>query len=415
MKNGFMLSPFVLTLCLLFTLTWSVAAQNPDQPPVENYMSERARAMLLVEQRKMIEALPILEKLHAANPKDRQVMEALASAVFVNSVTLTDAEARKQARRRARAIAVRLQEQQGEVSNLMKMLLELPEDGSEPAGFSSRKEVDEAMKEGEAAFARGDFKKALAAYERALKLDPQQYYAALFIGDVYFKQERMDQAGEWFAKAIAINPDLETAHRYWGDALMKSGKKNEARDKFIDAIIAEPYTRTAWVGLIQWGEHHNVQLAHPRMDIPVSVERSEKDKNTINLNLMIGDSDKKDGSFAWVAYSMSRAHWKMDDKKFKEAFPNEKQYRHSLTEEVGALRLAADTLLDRMKDGEVKEVSLTPSLANLLRLHKAGLLEAFVLLAKPDAGIAQDYEAYRKNHRDRLRQYLTDYVTAGSR
>ena len=42
----------------------------------------------------------------------------------------------------------------------------------------------------------------------------------------------------------------------------------------------------------------------------------------------------------------------------------------------------------------------------------AGLLEAYVLLAKPDAGIARDYVEYRKNNRDKLRRYMNEYVTS---
>ena len=43
------------------------------------------------------------------------------------------------------------------------------------------------MHEGEAAFAKGEFPKAIEMYQRALLLDPNLYEAALFTGDVYFK------------------------------------------------------------------------------------------------------------------------------------------------------------------------------------------------------------------------------------
>jgi hypothetical protein len=191
---------------------------------------------------------------------------------------------------------------------------------------------------------------------------------------------------------------------------MKSGKKNEARDKFIDAIIAEPYTRTAWVGLIQWGQHHNVQLAHPRVDTASDVS-SENGKTNITLDMNM--PGKNDGSESWLVYGITRAAWM--NEKFAKEFPNEKKYRHSLREEIDTLSTVVSLAEAKLKEGKLKEKSLDVSITNLLKLKNAGLLEAFVLLAKPDAGIAQDYEAYRKNHRDRLRQYLTDYVTAGSR
>ncbi|HZS09822.1 MAG TPA: tetratricopeptide repeat protein [Blastocatellia bacterium] len=394
---------------LLLGLSLPAPAQE-----MENYMSRRARAMSLVQQDKMIEALPLLDKLHTVNPKDLIVLEALAAATLMNVQTLDDATARKQARLRARELALRAKEQ-GIDSDLIQTILEsLPPSGEDPPGFSERKEVNEALHEAEAAFVNGNFARALELYEKALKLDPKSYEAALFTGNVYYKQGKYDLAGAWFARAIAINPDRETAYRYWGDCLMKAGKPDEARGKFMDAVIAEPYDRRSWMGLIQWGQVSKVQLANPRIEIPASVKRGEKDKTTINLNVIAGDNDKKDGSFAWLSYSLSRAVW-MGEKKFREAYPNEKAYRHSLREEAESLRLAAQTLLDRMKDGEVKEQALTVSLANLLKLHRAGLIEAYVLIAMPDAGIAQDYEAYRKEHRDKLCQYLADYVAPVSR
>ena len=52
-------------------------------------------------------------------------------------------------------------------------------------------------------------------------------------------------------------------------------------------------------------------------------------------------------------------------------------------------------------------------LGRLVKLHDEGLVEAFVLLARPNQGIAQDYDAYRKANRDKLRRYMTEYVAAG--
>jgi hypothetical protein len=119
---------------------------------------------------------------------------------------------------------------------------------------------------------------------------------------------------------------------------------------------------------------------------------------------------KKDGTSGWMFYGISRALW-MNEKFLKE-YPNEKTYRHSLREEMDALRGVIEAARNETKDSKEKS-KLDPSIANLIKLHDAGLLEAFVLLAKPDAGIAQDYPEYRKNNRDKLRRYLTDYVTSG--
>lgn len=394
------------SLLLAMAGGWASVAAQTD----EEYKAMRAEAMALYEQHRMAEAVPILEKLHAANPKDVGVLSRLAFATFSNSATMQDATARKQARVRARELAVKAKEL-GETGSLIQGIIDIPPDGGE-VSFSNRKEVEAAMRDGEAAFARGDFKQALAAYERALQLDPRQYEAALFIGDVYFKQQKATPAGEWFAKAVAIRPDRETAYRYWGDALMMDGKSDQARDKFIDAVIAEPYSRTSRVGLIQWGQRTGVQLAHPRVDVPTSVSQSAgKDgKNETNITLnadLLGG--KKDGTSGWMFYGITRALW-MNEKFLKE-YPNEKEYRHSLREETEALRLVIEAGKNDIKDSKGK-AKLDPSVANLVKLDDAGLLEAYILLAKPDAGIARDYEEYRKANRAKLRQYLLEYVVA---
>ena len=86
------------------------------------------------------------------------------------------------------------------------------------------------------------------------------------------------------------------------------------------------------------------------------------------------------------------------NEKFRATFPNEKEYRHSLPEEADALTAVALTVTETAMGGEVKDADV--SITNLLALYKAELIEPFVLLATPDAGIAQDYNNYRKSNRE---------------
>ena len=46
----------------------------------------------------------------------------------------------------------------------------------------------------------------------------------------------------------------------------------------------------------------------------------------------------------------------------------------------------------------------------LLKLKESGLLEAYVLISRPDNGIAQDYAPYRAEHRDKLIQYISEWI-----
>lgn len=393
-----MLRASLQILCtLILALSVTVVAQD----------DERSRAFQLYKDAKYVEALPLFEKLAAANPQDVAVIHNLGMLVFTQSAYLKDPAARKQARKRGRDLLVQAQKLGAEDPILSALIAGVPPDGGEDTSFSAKKEVDEAMKEGEGAFAKGEFAKALEMYQRALLLDPTLYEAALYIGDVYFKSADQPKAGDWFARAIAINPNRETAYRYWGDSLVKQGRLTEAGEKFVEAYLAEPYSRLSRAGFLNWGTKAHLELAHPALNIPTDV--TSKDKNTTTITIdesILNKNDKSGAPAAWMAYGIIRASWQTE---FVKQYPNEKQYRHSLKEEAAALRGA----LEAVKNQKLDPKSIDPSLQVLQKLESEGLLESFVLLALPDAGIAQDFQEYRKGNLEKLRRYVKTYVLTG--
>jgi tetratricopeptide (TPR) repeat protein len=368
----------------------------------KDYDTKRARAFQLFDQNKLVDALSILEDLASQKPMDAAVLSHLGMCIVAKAATLEDPEARKRERVRARTLLQRAKEL-GDQSRLTQVILdEIPADGTVPP-FSQRKDVEDAMREGEAEFAKGDFENAKAAYGRALVLDPKQYEAALFTGDVYFKLRQMDQAQVWFERAVQIDPDRETAYRYWGDALMGLGRTGEARSKYIEAVIAEPYNPTAWGQLAAWAQTQQLRLSPPVIQSPHQVTVKN---GTPNIAIDAKSITQNDGTLNWLVYEITCANWKQD--LFAKAFPEEKVYRHSLPEEAAALRKVAEAVNRDLKAGKVQ--SLEPSLATLVKLDEEGLLEAYILLNRADQGIARDYAGYRKAHRDQLRRYLDEYV-----
>ncbi len=398
-----------ISLGMVVALACSVVMSAPAQDP-----SDRQRALELYEANNLVAALPLLERVAAANPSDPVILSRLGFTLYANSFDVKDAALRQKMRERARTTLLRSQSL-GDNSNLTRMALDAlsAPDGTQ-VPFSNIKAAELAIREGEAAFMRGDMDKAIAAYKRALESDPQLYDAAVYAGDAEYKQAHnstdpqyrsvhFDAAGIWFARAIAINPDRETAYRYWGDALEAQGKINEARDKFVDAIIAQPYTRNSFVGLTQWAGRHQVALGHPKIEPPNST-RNENGKTTLSIDPKTLNSN--DGSNNWLMYDLTRIAWSKAD--FFKNYSEEKIYRHSLKEETAALRMVAEAAARDLKSGRVK--ALETSLANLIKLNDTGLLEAFVLFARPDEGIGRDYAAYRRDNREKLRRYWLEVV-----
>src|SRR5437870_4845523 len=321
--------PVRITLLVLAALAFSL---GPFTTTLAAQDADRERALALYEASNYLEALPLLEKLAAANPNDIVILSRLGFALYASGTTVKDPADRQRILARAREVLERSQAA-GDDSNLTKIALEGLRAGNTGEGsFSKIRQAEAAMREGEDAFVRGDLDKALAAYQRALSFDPHLYEAALYAGDMEFKKgynstdaqfrsNAFDRAGAWFANAIAI-----------------------------DAKSGSPYY--------------------------------------------------------WSFYDLTRATYKTA--RFPKEYPDEKEYRHSLKEEATALRIVAEAAAKDLKEGKAR--SLDDSLNTLIKLNDAGLLEAYVLFARPDRGIARDYASYRKANRDKLHRYWLEVV-----
>jgi len=66
----------------------------------------------------------------------------------------------------------------------------------------------------------------------------------------------------------------------------------------------------------------------------------------------------------------TRSQWIKE--KFAKEFPGEKDYRHSLREEVEALGVVATTISESVKNGKMKEKDLEPSIATVALVTALG-------------------------------------------
>jgi len=401
-------SLLIVPLALAGLLPAQTTSQSPAQPAAQSAPSsaasspdpERQHALELFNAGNFVEAMPRFEKLAADYPEDSTIKANWAFSISAYAATLSDPELRKKARIRARSIAQQAQIQ-GNKGPTVQIILQIPEDGSEPS-FSDRKDVDDAMKAAEADFARGDLDKARTGYLHALLLDPKNYAAALFVGDAYFKQHVNGSAGEWFARAVQIDPNRETANRYWGDALQAMDKNEEARGKYISAIIAEPFSRLSWSGLAQWSQHNKARLNWVRLQDKVTLTQEGT-----KFNVSLDPSLAKDSAsaLAWTAYGTTRVTWKGG---FSSRFPKEAKYRRTLQEELECLTAMVNAVREQKDPSKLRD--LDPAIQSIVKIQEAGFLEPFVFFNRQDNEIAQDYGPYREAHRDLLYRYFDEFV-----
>jgi tetratricopeptide (TPR) repeat protein len=378
--------------------------QAPPPPTNESIAAKPTAALALSYRGRHGESLPMLEELAKNLPSDSLIWERYALALYSMSATLTDVPAAQQMRLQAKAAFARTREL-GNTSALAALGNAIPSDGSVPP-LSRNPEAQAAMAAGEAAFARGDFTEAIPHYQKALSIDPTNYLATLFVGDCYYRLKNVEDAADWFARAVALNPDAETAYRYWGDLLMRAGRGDEARSKFIDAFIAEPYSQAARTGLAQWAKTTGGRLGRPAITPFSGLPRTADGRVTIDLKTPPDDPM----AAAWVVYATAKAQWSKEE--FLKRFPNESTYRVSLAEEIDAF----GRLLAYADEQQAKGQPITdPQIATIRALRNRGMLEAYVLLHAPSAGVARDYPAYRAAHRDRLQAYMEAMTVMPSR
>jgi tetratricopeptide (TPR) repeat protein len=386
----------VLLLNLIVSLL-AISQPNADASD----QAKRERAVALFSQGKRLEALPLLEELVQKDPKDNEILVALAASLIDHAATLTDADAAAKERFRARDLVQKAWEL-GNTSplaeNLRQLLRELPANGA--IKFSENPAVEQVMNAGEAAFARRDFDDALKNYARALELEPTNYSAALFTGNTYDRKNDFAKAGEWYERAIRLDPNVETAYRYYADMLAKQGDMAKSRTMLIHAAVAEPYNKIVWRESRAWATINNTAFNIVYVGIPLP----PKDDPARSAK------QSPDVSSAWRAYWSVKSDWQKGGK-FQRQFAQEGEYRHSLPEEAEALTAAANVLKKLEQDKKTAGlVAPDPVAGPLLKLHEAGLIEAYVLFSLGDEGIAKDYTRYRAKNRAKLEDYMDKFV-----
>ena len=262
--------------------------------------------------------------------------------------------------------------------------------------FSAVPDAAKLIKEAEQAFAAHKLDDAFELYQRALKIDPRSYSAALFSGDVFFVRDEFGKAIEWFSKAVGIDSNRELAFRYWGDALMKLGRTHEARQRYIEAVIAEPYNRLPREMLTRHATASKVSLRPPEVALPRLEVALKGEKISV-------DFDPSHGPLV-LAYALGRSQWLKEER--EKFFGKDTVPRHSLAEECHGLRTFLKVAAELAEKEPAAVKTFEATIAALKELDATGLLEAYVLFDRADMDLALDYAPYRIEHRETLIRYV---------
>lgn len=379
-----------LLLLVLLASTLQVKAQSDAE------LGEATiKGVQFFEQKRYIEALPHFEILVKAIPDNPKLRFLYGFCLVAQSKQTDNTELAKQSSAKALE-QFKTAKQLGYQDEMNDALIKIlsGETSAEEANYSKNPEANKLVVEAENYFAQSKYDDSIKAFQKALELDPNIYQAALSLGDCYVFKKDWVNAEKSYQKAITIDPTRETAYRYSATPLMKQEKYDEARDRYIEAWITEPYSRTSPRGISQWAEVTGAKLGHPKVDFP-QIEFNANGQAT-----MAAPVDKPDYNAEWKSYIATRVSWRKE--KFAKTFPSEKKYRHTLQEEIEAIR----SVLKSAKEQKLSH----PHFTLLQKLDDDGLLEAFILMAQADEGIAEDHEVYLKNNRPKLRQYVLNYV-----
>lgn len=412
-------SALALSLALFVGCSTPVPTRKPDTAaavgpvvpvPTTDAKADLAEARRLSRENQHPAAQALFQRYLAQHPEDADARFWCGYDLTRQAAVTLDRSAAQALRRQAREQMLQAQKLGCTEPLLETLLATLKPDGSPPAAtpLSPSKQVDALMQAAEKAYNAGNFPEAAKLHQQAFALEPTNYQAALLCGDAYFGQKDYATAGVWFAKAVAIKPDIETAHRYWGDALAHLGRRDDALTQYIEAVVADPFNRLTRARFNDIAKVMLVPLRTEPLRLPPGEFTLKDGKREIHIDPSAGEY----GSALGLAYAVACAN--VRGEQFATRFPQEKEPRRTLVEEVEGLRTML-RVAEGMTEAKSPKISADdlakwgPVLKTLAEIDHDGLLEPFALLERADPELAKDYAPYRAAHRDKLIRFIRIY------
>ncbi|HVH61552.1 MAG TPA: tetratricopeptide repeat protein [Candidatus Sulfotelmatobacter sp.] len=133
---------------------------------------------------------------------------------------------------------------------------------------------------------------ALAAFQKAVQLEPQSSRAHYTLGAALFRAQQLSAAAREFRLALKYKPDMAIAHSSLGSVLMDLGKPREAEAEFREAFRLAPQLVAALVGLGMLRANQGDNQEAEKI-LRQAIERDPKDEKAhLNLGLVLAKQQK---------------------------------------------------------------------------------------------------------------------------
>jgi tetratricopeptide (TPR) repeat protein len=110
-------------------------------------------------------------------------------------------------------------------------------------------EADRLFLQGNKFYSEQKYAEAVAAYQEALKLNPQQWAYYFNLGLSYKKMGQKEEALKAFRQAQSLNPESFSANKELGESLAKEGNFEEAHHYYEKAVLINPEDADAFYNL----------------------------------------------------------------------------------------------------------------------------------------------------------------------
>lgn len=131
-------------------------------------------------------------------------------------------------------------------------------------GLTAREEALGPFLQGEVAMQNGDYETALAAYQRAARLDPEEPRLHARLAHLYVRQGDLERAHQAAAFAVGKRPDDVPTRMLLAGTLVGLEREKEAAEQYREVIAQSPETPESYLLLsalyTKWGEPAKAQV-----------------------------------------------------------------------------------------------------------------------------------------------------------